>query len=216
MNNIIRDRVVSIVDSDPDPAIILRAAENLRAGELIVAPTETRYGLLARADSQSALERILLAKGRPENMPVSVFFDSLDGIAEAGDLTSQAKKLILKFMPGPLTIILKATSEWPKPIAPQGKIGIRFSSSRVIAALLSAVGVPLTATSANLSGRKDNEKIDDIYIDLGDRVSLYLDSGPLQGLPSTVVDCTGDEFSIVREGAVTTAQIDAALLEAGQ
>ncbi|MDF1544502.1 MAG: L-threonylcarbamoyladenylate synthase [bacterium] len=213
MNRIRFDKIIPVAELLREKAVLLKAAEILRSDGLVVAPTETRYGLLSRADSQGALERMLKAKGRPEDMAVAVFFDSREAIFAAGELSSAAMNLVDNFLPGPLTLILNATSKWPTPITPRGKIGIRYSTSPLIASLLRESRVPLTATSANFSGQKNNQQVEDIRAELGDQVSLYVDGGLLNGPLSTVIDCSSNEYKILREGAITAAQIESALQE---
>jgi tRNA threonylcarbamoyl adenosine modification protein (Sua5/YciO/YrdC/YwlC family) len=89
-----------------------------------------------------------------------------------------------------------------------GKIGLRWSSSPVIDGLLRRLECPLTATSANISGRPDPESVEEIVSQFGDRVDLYLDAGPLTGPTSTVVDCSGEKPKILRDGAIPRAEIE--------
>ena len=110
-------------------------------------------------------------------------------------------------MPGPVTLVLAATCDWPPPLVVNGKIGFRCSSVPVINEILALVEAPIAATSANISGRPERECVQEIVDDFGDRVALYLDSGPLTGPVSTVVDCSEDRPRVLREGAVAVAEI---------
>ena len=200
--------VISINVANPNSRAIARAVTALSDGLLVVAPTETRYGLLARADSPNALDRMMAAKQRPASMPVAVFAPSVHRIPQLAILNRQGKALAEKFLPGPLTLILDNRSKLAPPCVQHKKIGIRVSPSKVIASILEQLSFLVTATSANLSGERDAENIDDIVIALRDSVALYLDGGSLSNVVSTVVDCTVDPVVIVREGAISRFDIE--------
>ncbi|MBD3258070.1 threonylcarbamoyl-AMP synthase [candidate division GN15 bacterium] len=203
-----------ILDISPDvltPGVVDEAARLLRDRQLVVAPTETRYGLLARADSPAAVDRLCQAKMRGERHPVAVFASSAEEIGRLAVLSEDATRLSRRFLPGPLTLVLTARVDWPAPLVINGKIGVRWSSSPVIGALLTATGTPLTATSANLSGQGERERVEDVAQDFGEAVALYLNGGPLTGATSTVVDCTADHIRVLREAAIEAAALEAAL-----
>ncbi len=188
-----------------------RAAACLADGGLIVAPTETRYGMLVRADDAAAVQRLCRLKGRSDNAPVSVFVSDLGSIDAVAEMTPAARRLAEQFLPGPLTLILPARVEYPCPVVVDGSIGIRISALRLITELVEQVGVPLTATSANPSGRPEAETIDQVVAAFGNRVDIYLDGGPLKGPVSTVVDCRDDVVRILRQGAVAAGEVQAVL-----
>jgi L-threonylcarbamoyladenylate synthase len=208
--------VLSIDPAHPDRGVIRRAEEALANGELVVAPTETRYGLLARADSDKATERVLEAKGRGVLRPVALFVRDEGGINALGDMTPSAERLMRAFLPGPLTLVLRSRVTWGPPRVVDGLIGLRWSSSPVITELMHQVSFPVTATSANLSGSEELETIAQIRDALGDAISLYLDGGRLSGPVSTVVRCVGDDASILREGAISSLSIQSLLREGGR
>ncbi len=216
MISMIEVPVLSIDPVHPDRGVIRRAAESLADGELVVAPTETRYGLLARADSDQATERVLEAKGRGGLRPVALFVRDEDGIRALGDMTPSAERLMRAYLPGPLTLVLRSRVTWSAPRVVDGFIGLRWSSSPVIAELMSLVSFPVTATSANLSGSEELETIAQIRGALGDAISLYLDAGRLSGPVSTVVKCIGDDASILRAGAISALSIQSVLREGGR
>jgi tRNA threonylcarbamoyl adenosine modification protein (Sua5/YciO/YrdC/YwlC family) len=124
-----------------------------------------------------------------------------------GRVNRVAAALAERFLPGPVTLVLRATCDWPPPLVVDGKIGLRCSSVPVVNEILARVGVPIAATSANISGRAERDRVQDIVDDFGDRVALYLDCGPLTGPASTVVDCSEDEPRVLREGAVASEEI---------
>jgi len=191
----------------PDRDLVARAGRILLDGGLVVAPTETRYGLLGRIDRTETVDRIFRMKKRPPTMPTSVFVVSREEIGRLGETNRYSEKLADNFLPGPLTLILRDKSGYPPPIVVDGKIGLRLSSSEIIAALLETTRINLTATSANLSGQREPETISGIADSFGTKIDLYLDSGALKSLTSTVVDCSGGECRILRQGAVKAEAI---------
>ena len=198
---------LTIDPAAPAGDVLDRAAEQIREGQLVVAPTETRYGLLANATGQAAVTRLCEAKGRAFQHPVSVFVASLDDLARYGEITPAARTLAERFLPGPLTLVLRCRVNWAAPLAVAGKTGFRISPSPVIRGLLDRVGAPLTATSANLTGRPEESAVAAIEAQLGDAVACYLDAGLLEGAVSTVIDCSEATPKVLRESAISSAAI---------
>ncbi|HOP08069.1 MAG TPA: L-threonylcarbamoyladenylate synthase [candidate division Zixibacteria bacterium] len=188
-----------------------RAVSCLLTGDLVVAPTETQYGLLARADSQPALDRVYRVKQRDRNMPLSVFVPDMASVARWGVLTPPAQILGDRFLPGPLTLVLKAQPQAEALFAQSGLAGFRVSSSPLIQALCREVGVPIVATSANLSGKEVPATVVEAGEMFGDAVALYLNGGVLARKPSTVVRCLNDEVKMIREGIIAVSEIETAL-----
>ncbi len=207
--------ILKIDQHNPDNTIIKKAADYLARGEIIVAPTETRYGLLARADNQRALNKLYEIKKRPVQMPTAIFVRSIDEIKKLGETGRIAQILAEKFLPGPLTLVLENKSTYSQPIVIEDKIGFRCSSSPFIESLLKEIDFHVTATSANLSGLPEPSEICQIFDIFGDKIKLYLDSGPLNFVTSTVVHCWNGLYKILREGAVETAKIKTAIMDAG-
>ena len=199
--------ILKIDHSRPDEQIIESAACILGKGGVVVTPTETRYGLLGRIDDMHVVEKIFELKKRALSLPTAVFVMSGDDIFRLGHKNRLAELLLEKLLPGPLTLVLKNRSEYRAPIVIDDKIGLRFSSSPVVSRLLEKTGLNLTATSANVSGKKEPETAAEIADFFGTGVDLYLDCGPLTALPSTVVDCSGKEMKMLREGAVRETSI---------
>lgn len=191
-----------------DPDTSSRATQVLIDGGIVVAPTETRYGLLVRADSVSSVDRLFDLKGRIATNPTAIFVARLRDIDTLGRVTPAADRLISELLPGPLTLVLKAKTNWGAPRVVNGKIGIRWSSSEFIRQLVAGVGSPLTATSANISGQPERETIEEILADFGDAIDLYVDGGRLVGPVSTVVECVGDEVRVLREGMVPSSRVN--------
>jgi L-threonylcarbamoyladenylate synthase len=184
-----------------------RAAAVLAAGDLVAAPTETRYGLFVRADRQASLQRLYETKQRPLDRPTALLIDQFSEAERYGRVNCGAAALAERFMPGPVTLVLAATCNWPPPMVIDGKIGLRCSSSPVVHEILSRLKVPIAATSANISGQSERDNVSEIVDDFDDRVALYLDAGPLTGPASTVIDCSTDQPRVLREGAVAADEI---------
>ncbi len=208
-----RPASLSVVERAQVAAAVQQAAQVLATGGVVVAPTETRYGLLASVDHVHAVRNISRVKDRDAAKPVAVFASSMDQMETLAFVTPQGRALAERFLPGPLTLVMRARVPWPEPLVYKGLIGIRYSSSPVVAALLQAIGVALTATSANLAGEPEAELVTDIIAMFGDRVQLYLDGGRLAGPVTTVVDASGKTSHILREGAIPRADIESCLKE---
>ena len=183
------------------------AARCLEHMGLVVAPTETRYGLLARADSPTALERLYAAKGRSAHVPTAIFASDVPAIGDYGLMTEPARRLAESLLPGPLTLVLESLARLTAPVVSGGKIGIRVSSEPFIESLARRCRFPVTATSANLSGYPDVFSPKDILAVLDDVIDLLVDGGRRDGAPSTVVDCTCTPIRVLREGAVSVAEL---------
>lgn len=193
--------------------MIDQAVALLLQGDLVVAPTETKYGLLARADDSESLQKLCRAKGRDSAAAVAVFVGSIEALDAYGVMTPSARRLAKRFMPGPLTLVLTATKKTISPVTHEGRVGLRVSSSKVVEAILERVRKPLTATSANLTGHGEAETIDQVVEAFGSDVALYLDGGRLVGPVSTVVLCQGDRTEMLREGALSAVGIASVLKE---
>lgn len=205
--------VVRIDCENPQGRLTDQAAALLLRGDLVVAPTETRYGLLARADDTESLRKLYRAKDRDRAAAVAIFVDSIEALDTYGVMTPSARRLAKRFMPGPLTLVLTAADGTTLPVESDGRVGLRVSSSPVVEAILEKVRKPLTATSANLTGHGEAETIDQVVEAFGSAVALYLDAGCLVGNVSTVVLCQGDRTELLREGALSAAGIASVLEE---
>ncbi|HWA97506.1 MAG TPA: L-threonylcarbamoyladenylate synthase, partial [Pirellulales bacterium] len=207
--------VVSQVDPQhPDAAAIERAAALLRAGRLVAFPTETVYGLGANALDPHAVARIYEAKGRPVANPIIVHVATVD---QARQLTTTwpttAMKLVERFWPGPLTIVLPKRDTVPAIVTAGGPtVALRMPRHAVAQALLREAKLPLAAPSANRSTRISPTTAAHVLRTLADRVDLVLDAGPCAGgLESTVLDLSQDRPRLLRPGLVTLAELESAL-----
>lgn len=192
-------------------AAVTEAAARLAAGELVALPTETVYGLGARADRAEAVAKIFAAKGRPSDHPLIVHVADAAGaevFAKDGALPEVARCLVAAFWPGPLTVIVPRREGLAAEAAGgQDTVGLRCPDHPVALALLreaAGLGVPgVAAPSANRFGRISPTTAAHVREELGDRVPLILDGGPCQvGLESTILDLSRDVPVILRPGAI--------------
>jgi L-threonylcarbamoyladenylate synthase len=194
---------------------VAAAATALRSGGVIVFPTESVYGLGADALSDAAVARLVSVRGRDEGKPILVLVRDL-AMAEtmSAAFPALARRLATRFWPGALTLVVPARDDLPAALtAGSGTIGVRVPGHRVAAALVAALGRPVTAPSANPPGAEPPRRIETARRYFGDAVDAYLDGGELPGGASTVVAVGGDRVRVLREGLVARAAIDAALAE---
>ena len=182
-----------------------RAAELLRAGELVALPTETVYGLAANAFEANAVEKIFRAKGRPAHNPIIVHVASLEMARRcASSWPDVAGELAHAFWPGPLTLVLPRSSQIPDAVSAGGAtVGIRWPSHPFIQAVIRACDFPLAAPSANSSNEISPTNARHVQKSLGNSVSLVIDGGQSQiGIESTVVDLTVNPPRLLRPGMI--------------
>jgi len=195
----------------PDADGIRRAAEVLRAGGLVAFPTETVYGLGARADDEAAVRRIYAAKGRPPENPSIVHVASIDDAGRVGHLGAAARALAAAFWPGPLTLVLDAVPGAVARAVTAGgpSVGVRVPAHPVALALLRAAQLPIAAPSANRSTHVSPTLAAHVVSSLGESVDLVLDGGPSAcGIESTIVDARReDELVLLRLGALDAATV---------
>ncbi|MFH1512903.1 MAG: L-threonylcarbamoyladenylate synthase, partial [Bacillota bacterium] len=180
-------------------------AKLLQSGEIVAFPTETVYGLGANALDAQAVGKIFLAKDRPADNPLIVHVASPEAAEALCRVTTQARRLMAVFWPGPLTLLLQK-----KPVIPAVtnaglmSVAVRMPDHPVALRLLKACGLPIAAPSANRSGRPSPTTAQHVLEDMGGRIPLILDGGSCSvGLESTVLDLTGNIPVIVRPGGVT-------------
>lgn len=190
-----------------------KIAEALRADQVVVLPSETRYALVARADSEYALECLMTIKGRAANQPVAIFLPSREHISTIAQEIPLSIALAEKFLPGPMTLVLTPRKKFPEPIILNGSIGIRVSPEPILVSLFQRIDFPLTATSANRSGSPECTTVDEILAQFGDAALHTIDDGPRDGKTSTVIDARGEEIKILREGAIGRREVEAAIRE---
>ncbi|WP_238175856.1 L-threonylcarbamoyladenylate synthase [Kribbella pratensis] len=191
------------------------AVDAIEAGDLVVLPTDTVYGIAADAFKADAVQRLLDAKGRGRDMPPPVLIsvvESLDALAT--DVPDNGRKLCEEFWPGPLTVICHAQTSLMWDLGEtQGTVALRVPDHENTRELLSRTG-PLAVSSANKSGQPAALDVYDAEEQLGESVAVYLDGGEATGgQPSTIVDLTGDTPRVVRVGALTVEQLRAVVPE---
>lgn len=188
-----------------------RAAELIRAGELVAFPTETVYGLGANALDPAAVDKIYAAKGRPPESPLIVHVDSTEmakGLAR--EWPERAEKLALRFWPGPLTLVLPKRPHVPARLtAGLDTVGIRVPSNAIALALIREARLPIAAPSANRFSELSPTMAEHVRASMGDRVSMVLDGGRTTvGIESTVLSLAGPEAILLRPGMVSRAEIE--------
>ena len=203
----------------PDgPESRAEAIELLRRGGIVAVPTDTVYGIAADMALPDAIERLFAAKQRPPEKAVAVLLASAEQAGDLAVVTPAAGVLAERFWPGGLTLVLPVRPEARLPrvlAAGAPTIGVRVPDHPAPQALAAVLG-PLPTTSANRSGDADARDAREVFDRIGDSLALVLDGGPVRGGPaSTVVDCTLEWPSILREGAIPSPEIAAALTEAG-
>ncbi len=195
---------------NPDPKAVRAAADAIRAGELVVFPTETVYGLAADALDAAAVARVFEAKGRDEMRPLPVQIAGVGQLSQvASEVPEAAEKLARRFCPGPITLVVPRSKAIPDIVtggAPT--VGVRIPDHPVALALLEELGLPIIATSANVSGRSAPRSAGCAIRGFGYMVAVVLDAGesPI-GVASTVVDVSVTPPRILREGAISPEAI---------
>jgi L-threonylcarbamoyladenylate synthase len=195
-------------------ADIDRALAALRAGQPIVFPTETFYGIGVDAMNGLALERLFELKGRDPDKPVALIAADVEMVARlVKEFSPAARRLAREFWPGPLTIVLPARPELsPALTNRQGGVGIRISPHPIALELTRRLGSPLTATSANRAGEPPAINLEQARAALGTAIAVYVDGGTLSGwLPSTVIALEGERIRMLRAGAVAEDKLNQAL-----
>jgi len=187
----------------------LEATRLLEAGKVVAIPTETVWGLAARADDPVAVVNIMEIKGREEGKPLTLFPQSLGRIKDYAILTDAATKLIeAGFVPGPLALVLEARVSWEGMVADDGSVGIRVPGHREILKLLAGLDFPLATTSANPAGLEPARSREELMNYFPKLPALAGESGGLP--PSTVLDARGDPLVFVRRGPVGPLEIEKA------
>ncbi len=201
--------------TDPDGRAegIPAAAAAVRRGEVVVLPTDTVYGIGCDAFDANAVASVLAAKGRGRDMPPPVLIPTArtaQGLAT--QVPDYAQRLMEKFWPGPLTLVLKAQTSLHWDLGEtNGTVALRVPDNAIALELLADIG-PMAVTSANTTGDPAAHSVDEALGMLGESVAVYLDGGPaVVGEASTIVDCTGEAPVTLRFGAITQDDIVAAI-----
>lgn len=195
-----------------DPHAIDQAVQTLQAGGLLAFPTDTVYGLAANLLDPAGIDRLYAVKDRDSTKAIPVLLSSPDELVMVtAGMNDMARRLAQHFWPGPLTLVVPRHPSLPENLSNLPTIGVRMPDHPLALALMRRTG-PLAVTSANLSGAENTSTAQEVYVQLGERIELILDGGRTPGgSPSTVVDCTAAEPTILRLGPITAADLQQAL-----
>lgn len=199
-----------------DAAGTARAAEILKNGGIVAIPTETVYGLAANALNESAVKKIFVAKGRPQDNPLIVHISNTEMLKPlVKNVSEKAKSLVDTFWPGPLTVIFERTEVIPSSVsAGLDTVAVRYPANPVAAAIIEKCGFPLAAPSANLSGSPSPTTARHCVNDLDGKVDAIVMSSPSEvGLESTVIALNTDKPRLLRPGYITLEQLESVIGE---
>jgi L-threonylcarbamoyladenylate synthase len=204
--------IVRIHPDEPEPALIERVVAALDAGQVVALPTDTFYGLAVDPVNLRAVDRIYDIKTRARHKPLSLLIaDVAQAYTLARGFDSAFDRLAERFWPGPLTIIVKAGAKLPLRVtANTGNVALRVPEAEIARAVVARLGLPITATSANLSGHPECTSAMSVFEQLGDALPMIVDGGPTaRSVATTIVDLSAGDgtWSIVREGAIPTHEI---------
>lgn len=198
----------------PEADVLRYAADFLTRGCVVGVPTDTFYGLAADPFNLAAVDEIYRVKGRPEARALPILVNSLDrALLLSRENPENFTRLAQTYWPGALTVVVEASHRLPlKVTAGTGRIAVRWPNSQVICQLIAEFDGPITGTSANISGFPSCSSADQVMKQLGGKLPLVLDAGDTgAALPSTIVELHGDNWKILREGAIPVAEIEKTL-----
>lgn len=190
------------------PNALPRALEILLSGGLVAFPTDTVYGLGALAFDEKAVGSIYNAKERPVEKAIPVLIGDTEDLSKvAGKIPMFAARLIARFWPGPLTVLVPRKPSLPEVVSATATVGVRVPDHDVARALLRMAG-PMAVTSANRSSQPSPTTAQEVLDQLDGRIALILDGGRTPGgIPSTLVDCAGEEIRVLREGPISMDEL---------
>jgi tRNA threonylcarbamoyl adenosine modification protein (Sua5/YciO/YrdC/YwlC family) len=204
--------MLSIDPKEPEADRIARVVQSLNAGNVAALPTDTFYGLAVDPVNLRAVDRIYEIKTRARHKPLSLLIsETAQAYGLARDIDTAFDRLAERFWPGPLTIIVKAGARLPLRVtANTGNVALRVPESPIARAVVHALGLPITATSANLRGMPECTDAHFVRAQLADQIPLIIDGGSTpRSMPTTIVDLSGggSSWMIIREGAIPTHEI---------
>jgi L-threonylcarbamoyladenylate synthase len=208
--------LLKINPDEPEPHLVAQVVESLQRGDVVGMPTDTFYGLAVDPVNLNAVERIYDLKTRAKHKPLSLLIsDTAQAYELARNIDGTFDRLAERFWPGPLTIIVKAGGRLPLRVtANTGNVALRVPEAAICRAVVSELGLPITATSANLRGLPECTYAACVREQFGDTVPLIVDGGPTaRNVATTIVDLSGgpNSWMILREGAIPTHEIVLAL-----
>jgi len=204
--------ILLINPEEPEPALIDRVAKSIEAGQVVALPTDTFYGLAVDPVNLRAVDRIYDLKERARHKPLSLLIaDVAQAYALSRGCDTAFDRLAERFWPGPLTIIVKAGSKLPLRVtANTGNVALRVPEAAIARAVVEKLGLPITATSANLQGLPECTSALSVFDQLGELIPLIVDGGSTgRTVATTIVDLSGGDnsWTILREGAIPTHEI---------
>lgn len=185
------------------------AARAIADGGLVVVPTETVYGIVAKPEPDT-VARIFALKDRPQDKSIQLLVPGAEWLDRVGHPSADARLLGAAFWPGPLTLVVWARTDAPPGVVFERTIGVRVPAHPIAQDLLARCG-PLAASSANASGEPTPPTVDGVRSVFGAAVQMYLDGGPAPGTGSTVLDVTGERAVVLREGPITAEMLKGVL-----
>ena len=198
----------TVILSVDAPNALTSAMEVLLSGGLVAFPTDTVYGVGAPAFDERAVHSIYTAKQRPVEKAIPVLIGDTNDLSRVADqIPISAARLTARFWPGPLTVLVPKKPSLPDVVSATATVGVRVPDHEVARALLRLAG-PMAVTSANISSQPSPSTAEEVLAQLGGRIAMILDGGRTPGgIPSTLVDCTGDQIQILRDGPISMEQL---------
>lgn len=196
--------------------MLKQAAKLIKQGKIVVFPTETVYGIGTNGLDEQAVKKLYKVKQRPLNKPISLLVSNMEMVNQiAKDITETEYKIMEKFFPGPLTMILKK-----KPIVPdivtsgQDTVGVRIPGEETARKLVELAGIPIAAPSANITGQPSGTNLQEIKKHFEGKVDFFIDGGISElGISSTIVQVIDGRPQILRQGSITLEQINQIILD---
>ncbi len=187
---------------------IQQALKILQSGGIVAFPTDTVYGLGALAFNNKAIESIYMAKDRPTEKAIPILIADINDLEMVThNIPNMARIFASRFWPGPLTCVIPKKPTLPVAVSATATVAVRIPDHPDARALLRSAG-PMAVTSANISGRPSPTTMQEVYDQLNGRIKLIMDGGKTPGgVPSTLVDCTGEKPVILRNGPITLAEL---------
>ena len=199
------------INNSKDYQKLRYSAEIIKNGGIVVFPTETVYGIGTNGLYKEAVQRLYKIKERPLNKPISLLVSDYEMIEKVvKDINELEYKIMKKFFPGPLTIILNKKDIVPDIVTSGGStVGIRMPEEEITRKLIEYAGVPIAAPSANISGKPSGIDLQEIIKEFGDMVDYYIDGGKSKiGIGSTIVKVENNTIKILREGSISKKEIE--------
>lgn len=209
LNNL-ETQLIKINPNRPSFSTLKKTADMIKMGSLVILPTDTVYGLICDATNPEAIKKLFQVKKRPMTQPFSIAVGKIQDIKRCAiEIPDTARKLARKFLPGPLTIVLKKSLLIPEIVtAGRDNIGIRIPDSKIVLKLIELVRRPIVIPSANIHNHPSPTTARQALKNLDGRVDLILDGGKTKySIESTVVSLINNEIKVLREGAISTKEI---------